>query len=65
MFGAGADLCITDNCNVERESYSNLPHSYAGAQASPELLMGEYNFLVEDYEVFGLKNEHIYEKPLL
>ena len=56
-FGAGADLCISDNCNMEKESYSNLPYSYAGAEATSELLMGKYYFTVEDYEVFGLKND--------
>ena len=58
MFGAGADLCLSDNCDEDEESYSNLPHSYAGTQASNSLLMGDYNFVVSDYEVFGLKADH-------
>ncbi|XP_068752362.1 serine-enriched protein-like [Montipora capricornis] len=62
MFGAGADLCISDECNERPDSYSNLPHSYDGPQASSSLLMGDYNFTVKDYEVFGLKNEHLYER---
>ena len=53
MFGAGADLCISDECNERPESYSNMPHSYDGPQASCSLFMGEYNFIVKDYEVFG------------
>ena len=62
MFGAGADLCIIDECNERPESYSNLPHSYDGPQASTSILMGNYNFTVEDYEVFGLKKESLYER---
>lgn len=62
MFGAGADLCISDECHERPESYSNLPHSYDGPQASCSLLMGEYNFIVKDYEVFGLKTEPLYER---
>ena len=59
MFGAGADLCIADGCNEKQESYSNLPHSYDGPQASSGLLMGDYNFTVKDYEVFRFKTEHL------
>ena len=35
------------------DSYSNLPHSYSasGDQNTSTSLMGEYNFLVEEYEV--------------
>ena len=38
------------------ESYSNLPHSYCASSqdqeaASPTSLMGDYSFLVEEYEV--------------
>ena len=62
MFGAGADLCISDDCHERPESYSNLPHSYDGPQASCSLLMGDYNFIVKDYEVFGLKTEPFYER---
>lgn len=28
IFGAGADLYISSNCNTNSDSYSNLPHSY-------------------------------------
>ena len=58
MFGAGADLCLSDNCDANEESYTNLPHSYDGHQASNSLLMGDYNFTVADYEVFGVKTDH-------
>lgn len=52
IFGAGADLLISSNCNVNMESYSNLPHSYDGEHASNTVLMGDYHFSVVDYEVF-------------
>ncbi|XP_026830131.1 uncharacterized protein LOC105277752 [Ooceraea biroi] len=52
IFGAGADLLISSNCNVNKESYSNLPHSYEGDHASNHVLMGDYHFSVIDYEVF-------------
>ena len=62
MFGAGADLSICDLCNEKPESYSNMPHSYDGPQASSNLLMGNYSFTVADYEVFGLKLEQVYDR---
>ncbi|XP_049810586.1 uncharacterized protein LOC126253356 [Schistocerca nitens] len=52
IFGAGADLLISSNCNNNMDSYSNLPHSYDGENASCLALMGDYNFTVRDYEVF-------------
>lgn len=52
IFGAGADLLISSNCNTNMDSYSNLPHTYDGDGASPSVLMGDYNFSVADYEVF-------------
>uniref|UniRef100_A0A146KZ69 BTB/POZ domain-containing protein 19 n=3 Tax=Lygus hesperus TaxID=30085 RepID=A0A146KZ69_LYGHE len=52
IFGAGADLFISSNCNTNMDSYSNLPHSYDGENASCSILMGDYNFTVVDYEVF-------------
>ena len=55
IFGAGADLCISSYCNENDESYSNLPHSFDGSNASNESLMGDYNFVVRDYEVFALQ----------
>ncbi len=54
VFGAGADLSISNNCNQNSDSYSNLPHSYDGENASSSILMGDYNFTVLDYEVFTL-----------
>ncbi|XP_058808235.1 kelch-like protein 17 [Phymastichus coffea] len=56
IFGAGADLLISSNCNMNMDSYSNLPHSYEGENASNAILMGDYYFSVVDYEVFTLSN---------
>lgn len=54
VFGAGADLSISDQCHLNDASYSNLPHSYDGEDASSSSLFGDYNFTVTDYEVFTL-----------
>lgn len=54
IFGAGADLSIADQCHMNEESYSNLPHSYDGENASSNSMFGDYNFSVIDYEVFTL-----------
>ncbi|XP_049874590.1 uncharacterized protein LOC126372757 [Pectinophora gossypiella] len=57
IFGAGADLLISNNCNTNSDSYSNL-HSYGdpAAGAAPVSLAPDYNFTVLDYEVFTFKN---------
>lgn len=54
IFGAGADLLIANACNANMDSYSNLPHSYDGANANYTSLFGDYNFTIQDYEVFTL-----------
>lgn len=60
IFGGGADLLIANNCNMNTDSYSNLPHSYGlshsydGHNANYTSLFGDYNFMVQDYEVFTL-----------
>ncbi|XP_037936572.1 uncharacterized protein LOC119670399 [Teleopsis dalmanni] len=54
IFGAGADLLIANNCNSNLDSYSNLPHSYDGHNASYMTLYGDYNFMLADYEVYTL-----------
>ncbi|XP_060802522.1 kelch-like protein 2 isoform X2 [Amyelois transitella] len=53
IFGAGADLMISSNCNGNSDSYSNL-HSY-GDPAAPASLAHDYNFSVRDYEIFTFK----------
>jgi len=52
IFGAGADLLISNACNANMDSYSNLPHSYDGPNANYTSLFGDYNFSIQDYEVF-------------
>ena len=58
IFGAGADLFISSNCNKNTDSYSNLPHSYEsedfgnGYPFETSLLTPSYNFSIADYEVF-------------
>ncbi|KAJ2944108.1 hypothetical protein O0L34_g18073 [Tuta absoluta] len=59
IFGAGADLLISNNCNTNSDSYSNL-HSYSSDPAAPSApapasLAPDYNFTVRDYEVFTYK----------
>lgn len=34
------------------DSYSNLPHSYTGPSATNQVMFGDYNFQLVDYEVF-------------
>ncbi|XP_034100191.1 uncharacterized protein LOC117565272 isoform X1 [Drosophila albomicans] len=58
IFGAGADLLISSNCNVNTDSYSNLPHSYDGPSAAHMTLFGDYNFTISDYEVYTLAATH-------
>lgn len=36
------------------DSYSNLPHSYDGPNANYMSLFGDYNFVINDYEVYTL-----------
>lgn len=54
IFGAGADLLISNCCNANLDSYSNLPHSYDGPNSNQSSLFGDYNFTIQDYEVFTL-----------
>ncbi|XP_066138937.1 serine-enriched protein isoform X3 [Euwallacea fornicatus] len=62
IFGAGADLLISSNCNSNMDSYSNLPHTYDGDGASCSILMGDYNFAVADYEVYTPISSSKYSK---
>eukprot|EP00118_Oscarella_pearsei_P017545 m.174450 g.174450 ORF g.174450 m.174450 type:complete len:490 (+) comp39113_c0_seq1:235-1704(+) len=66
IFGAGADLCLSNNCNINSESYSNFPHSYScgddsedDAKLKSELFMGKSRFMVKDYEVFTMKGAQL------
>jgi len=51
--GGGHDLYLSDNCNANNSSYSNLPHSYGNNQGgNTTSLAGSYNFVVDEIEVF-------------
>lgn len=56
IFGSGADLCISNNCHSNGESYSNFPSSYSKELSSIDqtILAGTKYFTVQDYEVFGI-----------
>ncbi|CAB4001944.1 Hypothetical predicted protein [Paramuricea clavata] len=54
-FGAGPDLSIAHDCNVNTDSGSRLSHSYGGEHGSPTSLMGAAEFKIADYEVFAPK----------
>lgn len=53
VFGSGADLCISSNCNINEESYCNFPSSYGkDHNVDHNFLAGKKYFIVEDYEVY-------------
>jgi hypothetical protein len=61
VFGSGADLAITDDCDKNRESCVNFPHGYnfknvyRFTQEAWTVLCGSpdgKNFRVREYEVF-------------
>jgi hypothetical protein len=59
-FGEGADLEISDNCNSNTKSYTNLGRSYKsvdGLPANELTLFGSKNFVVEEYEVYQIETE--------
>eukprot|EP01091_Cochliopodium_minus_P005578 TRINITY_DN15484_c0_g1_i1.p1 TRINITY_DN15484_c0_g1~~TRINITY_DN15484_c0_g1_i1.p1 ORF type:complete len:384 (-),score=79.88 TRINITY_DN15484_c0_g1_i1:71-1222(-) len=59
-FGGGNDIYISDNCNSNSNSYSNLGHSYSGCPHKFEsveaktFLCGSYKFRVDEIEVYQL-----------
>ena len=59
LFGNGYDLHLTNNCNLNNDSSSNLGNTYSlpnnisyGTNESQSYLVGSYQFVVEEYEVF-------------
>jgi gas vesicle protein len=65
-FGAGADLFIFSNCNLNKNNYANLGTSYKLVTKLNEengslhidmrtLFAGSFNFTIEDVEVFNVK----------
>ena len=51
-FGKGNDFVIFDGCTTNTNSYSNCPYTYKTVRN--ELLGGQYNFQVKDYEVYSV-----------
>ena len=40
IFGSGADLCLSSDCNRSKDSYSLLANSYGEPGTQPNLLAG-------------------------
>ena len=62
-WGGGHDLALFGNCNTENTSYSNLGHTYTppngityGTEDAKSYFAGSYNFMVEEVEIFSLKD---------
>ena len=52
-FGVGHDLTLDNNCLNNDNSCNNCPNTFITERC--ELNGGEYNFVVEDYEVYSIK----------
>lgn len=59
QIGLGCDIYISNDCNVDGKSGSNLGGSFEvpsnmfyGSREAKQYLCGEENFYIEDYEVF-------------
>jgi len=49
--GGGHDLCLSDNCNINNSSYSNLPNSYGKSQGGNNTsLAGSQKFVIDEIE---------------
>ena len=54
-FGGGTDLVISNNANTNSSSYSCLGDTYECPPGQQKTFFtGRKNFIVTDYEVFGL-----------
>ena len=55
IFGSGHDLCIRNAANQNTESSSSLGNTYERPpnQSGTTFLVGNLNFQVNEYEVFG------------
>ncbi|EFA75352.1 hypothetical protein PPL_11429 [Heterostelium album PN500] len=52
-FGSGHDLYISNQCNVNQQSYQNFPHCYADTTGKAKATFATtYNFTVSEIEVF-------------
>jgi hypothetical protein len=59
LFGFGSDLCISDNCNLNTQSYTNFGYSYEtpkdvkeGSKEGDKYLAGAQSFGVVEIEVY-------------
>lgn len=57
IFGAGADLFISSDCNSHEGSYSQLGCSYSCSTFPSLTLANSKYFTVEEYEVYGLRQD--------
>ena len=53
-FGVGHDLCIFDQCTTSNNNYCNTPNSFNTTEKY-ELTGGQYNFLVDECEVYHVQ----------
>jgi hypothetical protein len=55
-FGGGADIHVSDNCNTNTNSYTNLGNAYVNDTGitGNTVFTGEYNFTVKEIEVFTI-----------
>jgi hypothetical protein len=54
-FGKGHDLCISDYCNLNHNSYTNFPYSYRDTMGrGTKTFAGSSSFRVSEIEVFKL-----------
>ena len=52
-FGGGHDLRICNAANESTGSSSNFGNTYENPQSGTTFLVGQMNFTVNEYEVFG------------
>jgi hypothetical protein len=59
LFGLGYDLCIRDNCNTVKNSFSRFEGSYTlpPGQDGRTFLAGSQDFLVAEIEVFAVQQQ--------
>jgi hypothetical protein len=57
-FGCGHDIRVNDNCNTVKSSYTNVGVTFENRTGidGKVVLDGEYNFTVQEIEVFELND---------
>jgi hypothetical protein len=58
MFGSNRDIFVSDGCNANADSYTNLGGAYANDTGldGRQAFTGEYNFTVKEIEVFAVSS---------